>query len=107
MFGKTRTAEARQKIAERSRWKDPEGKRQMKVKGMLRHFSRVSVEDIPTMDKYINGILSNTKCKRPAFINAAYTLSIQKIIDLFGTVDAFNSEMRNLGYVITQGESQL
>jgi hypothetical protein len=99
MHGRTHTKEVREDISKKSKWKNPTDKKKMQQKGMINHFSKIAEsEQRKILAKYMSDILNNIKCIRPNFINRAYTLKIDKIVDLFGSIDAFKVKMKELNY---------
>ena len=99
MFGQSHSVESRKLISENSRWKDLNNKKEMQKKGMLKHFSRfIDINQREILTKYINDILLDIRNIRPKFLNRAYTLRKDKIIDLFGSIDSFRNKMKELKY---------
>jgi hypothetical protein len=99
MYGQTHTPEAKANISKNSQWNDLDSKKKMQQKGMIKHFSKFTdLEQRSVLNKYISDILNNSKCIRPNFINRAYTLRIDKIIELFGSIDTFKIKMKELNY---------
>jgi hypothetical protein len=105
MFGRTHTEESIKMIVERTGWKDDDKKRAMKKKGMLTHFAKFTGDDKASLNKYMQDVLSGLPSEMPKCMNGVYKLTIDKIKDVHGSVEAFICEMRKIGYVITQGES--
>ncbi len=52
-------------------------------------------------NKYLQDVISGDDYKMPKFMNRAYSLHKDKIIKLFGSIDIFESEMKDLGYAFT------
>jgi hypothetical protein len=101
MYGKTHTKETRDCISENSQWKIIDEKKRMQQKGLIKHYSGFTdVDQKELLSKYINNILNDIRCKMPNFINRAYSLRKDKIIDLFESVAAFKIKMKELNYAI-------
>lgn len=86
-FGNHLSSDAKLRIA--AKWSDPIKKKSMKIKGMLTHIGRFTVEQKLEFDRYSIGIINNTAVKKPKFLNRAYCLTIEKILDLFGSISDF------------------
>jgi hypothetical protein len=77
----------------------------MKRKGLITHLSRFDEQQRKIFIQYLTNIINNVTCKKPKFLNGAYSLRLEKIKELFGSVESFRMELKGLGYDITTGES--
>lgn len=94
MYGKTHTEEAKSKIAKK--WSCPKKKNEMKKKGMITHISNFSSENYSIFMEYAKKSINKTKSeklKTPNFVNPAYCIYEEKIIELFGSKDNFFKEI--------------
>jgi len=61
----------------------------MKIKGMLTHVNKFNPEQRLIFNEYAIAVLNNKYHRRPDFLNRAYTISIKKISELFGSIEEF------------------
>lgn len=86
-FGNHLTDEAKVRVG--AKWYDEASKKRMKIKGFITHIGKLNTEQHDEFIKYATLILSGCHAKRPKYINRAYTVSIKKINELFGSVELF------------------
>jgi hypothetical protein len=87
MYGKTHTKDAKKKIA--AKWLDSNRKTEMQATGMITHIKRFSPSELEMFVTYATLKFECKESNRPAFLNRAYTVSIEKIINIFGSVENF------------------
>jgi hypothetical protein len=92
-FGNHHSDKAKIKIG--AKWSDPKKKLAMKKKGMLTHFSNIADMNKPSLKDYLVNILINKNIiVKPDFLNRAYIVKEEKIIELFDSVDNFFKEVK-------------
>lgn len=91
-FGRKLSPATKKKIG--AKWYDENKKLTMKKKGMLTHISKFSDEQFEEYTKYCEDRLNGLSHKPPKFLNRAYFVNKDKILELFNSVKEFKKAIR-------------
>lgn len=97
MYGKTHTESA--KLAISKKWNDVNNKNSMLRKGFLTHVSKMNNEQKTEVLFYSLQMINGVYCKKPNFLNRAYSVSNTKVEKWFGNAQTF---IEDLTYVCTK-----
>lgn len=91
-YNKTHTSEAKIKIGKK--WYNQETKNNIVKKGMITHIRNFNNIEYDQFLLYANDKYNGIYHKRPNFVNRVYTISVDKIDNLFGSWDKFYNEIK-------------